>query len=81
MSAFRSIVQSCDTYYYGLAVDLGIDAIHDYLSKFGLGKKTGIDIEGELAGLAPSQDWKMRRFNQKWYVGDTVSVRLTVAPR
>jgi penicillin-binding protein 2 len=70
----RSIIQSCDTYYYGLAVDLGIDAIHTFLSRFGLGQKTGIDIEGELSGLAPSQDWKMRRFNQKWYVGDTVSV-------
>jgi penicillin-binding protein 2 len=70
----RSLVQSCDTYYYGLAVDLGIDAIHDYLSRFGLGAKTGIDIEGELQGLAPSQDWKWNRFKQKWYVGDTVSV-------
>src|SRR5688500_7198904 len=70
----RSIVQSCDTYYYGLAVDLGIDAIHSYLSRFGLGQKPGIDIEGELQGIAPSQEWKMRRFEQKWYVGDTVSV-------
>ncbi len=70
----RSIVQSCDTYYYGLAVDLGIDAIHDYLSKFGLGARTGIDIEGELQGIAPSQEWKWKRFKQKWYAGDTVSV-------
>lgn len=70
----RSIVVSCDTYYYGLAVDLGIDAIGSYLSRFGLGSKTGIDIEGELQGLAPSQEWKWARFKQKWYVGDTVSV-------
>lgn len=70
----RSISQSCDTYYYGLAVDLGIDAIHDYLVRFGLGSKTGIDIDGELAGIAPSQQWKWNRFKQKWYVGDTVSV-------
>jgi len=70
----RSIVISCDTYYYQLAVDLGIDAIHDYLTKFGLGAKTGIDIEGELAGIAPSQQWKLGRFRQKWYTGDTVSV-------
>jgi penicillin-binding protein 2 len=74
VNMFRSIVQSCDTYYYGLAVDLGIDAIHSYLSRFGLGAKTGIDIEGELQGLAPSQEWKWARFKQKWYVGDTVSV-------
>jgi len=70
----RSLVISCDTYYYQLAVDLGIDAIHDYLTKFGLGAKTGIDIEGELAGLAPSQQWKLGRFRQKWYTGDTVSI-------
>jgi penicillin-binding protein 2 len=70
----RSLVVSCDTYYYQLAVDLGIDAIHDYLSKFGLGQKTGIDIEGELPGLAPSQAWKWSRFKQKWYAGDTVSI-------
>jgi penicillin-binding protein 2 len=70
----RSLVISCDTYYYQLAVDLGIDAIHDYLTKFGLGAKTGIDIEGELAGIAPSQQWKLGRFRQKWYTGDTVSI-------
>ena len=70
----RSLVVSCDTYYYQLAVDLGIDAIHDYLSRFGLGEKTGIDIEGELPGLAPSQAWKWNRFKQKWYAGDTVSI-------
>ncbi len=70
----RSIVVSCDTYYYQLAVDLGIDAIHDYLARFGLGAKTGIDIEGELSGLAPSQAWKWSRFRQRWYTGDTVSI-------
>ncbi len=74
VNMYRSLVISCDTYYYGLAVDLGIDSIHNYLSRFGFGAKTGIDIEGELQGLAPSQDWKWKRFKQKWYVGDTVSV-------
>jgi len=70
----KSIVISCDTYYYGLAVDLGIDNIFSFLSHFGFGKKTGIDIEGERSGLLPSQAWKMKRFKQKWFVGDTVSV-------
>ncbi len=70
----KSIVISCDTYYYGLATELGIDLIHTHLAKFGFGAKTGIDIDGELAGLAPSQEWKMQRFHQKWYAGDTVSV-------
>ncbi|PZP57308.1 MAG: penicillin-binding protein 2, partial [Azospira oryzae] len=70
----KSLVVSCDTYYYGLAVDLGIDAIHAFMSKFGFGRKTGIDIEGELSGLLPSQEWKWKRFRDKWYAGDTVSV-------
>jgi penicillin-binding protein 2 len=72
----KAIVVSCDTYFYGLAVDLGIDSIHRYLSQFGFGQPTGVDIEGELPGLAPSQEWKARRFKRdpKWYTGDTVSI-------
>lgn len=70
----KSLVVSCDTYYYGLANDLGIDNIFSFTGQFGLGKKTGIDIEGEVAGLLPSQDWKMKRHKQKWYAGDTISV-------
>ena len=70
----KSIVISCDTYYYGLANDLGIDAIHRFITQFGFGSRTGIDVEGELPGLAPSQEWKWQRFHQKWYAGDTVSV-------
>jgi len=71
---FKSIVVSCDTYYYGLANEMGIDNIFNYLSRFGFGKKTGLDLEGEMSGLLPSQEWKMRRYRQKWYPGDTVSV-------
>jgi penicillin-binding protein 2 len=70
----KSIVISCDTYYYGLANELGIDLIHRFLVGFGFGAPTGIDIDGELSGLAPSQEWKQKRFKQKWYAGDTVSV-------
>jgi penicillin-binding protein 2 len=70
----KSLVVSCDTYYYGLANDLGIDNIFNFTGQFGLGKKTGIDIEGEVAGLLPSQEWKMKRYKQKWYAGDTISV-------
>lgn len=68
----RSISQSCDTYYYRLAVDLGIDRMHDYLRQFGLGEKTGIDLEGESSGLLPSREWKKRRWNKPWYPGETV---------
>src|SRR5690606_35004240 len=70
----RSLVISCDTYYYGLATDLGVDAIYNYVGQFGLGKKTGIDLPGEMSGILPSTEWKMRRYRQKWFAGDTVSV-------
>lgn len=70
---FKSIVISCDTYYYGLAMELGIDNMFNFMSKFGFGKATGIDMEGESTGLLPSQEWKMRRHKQQWYSGDTVS--------
>jgi penicillin-binding protein 2 len=70
----RSLVISCDTYYYGLANELGIDNIFNVISKFGFGRRTGIDIDGESVGILPSQEWKMRRFKQKWFAGDTISV-------
>ncbi len=71
---YKSIVISCDTYYYGLANDLGPDNIFNFIGQFGFGKKTGIDIEGETTGLLPSREWKMKRHKQKWYAGDTISV-------
>ncbi len=71
---FKSIVVSCDTYYYGLAIELGIDNISTFLPQFGFGKKTGIDMEGEASGLVPSQAWKQKRHREKWYAGDTVSI-------
>ena len=74
VNMFKAIQMSCDTYFYGLATEMGIDNIFNYLSRFGFGKKTGIDMEGETSGLLPSQDWKMKRYQQIWYPGDTVSV-------
>ena len=71
---FKSVVVSCDTYYYGLANELGIDNIYNFMSQFGFGKKTGIDLEGEVSGLLPSSEWKQRRHKQIWYPGDTISV-------
>ncbi len=70
----RSIVVSSDTYYYAVANDLGVDAIHDFMQPFGFGQLTGIDLEGELAGVLPSSEWKERRFHQKWYGGETISI-------
>ena len=71
---YKSIVVSCDTYYYMLANDLGIDNIANFMRLFGFGSRSGIDITGESAGILPSQEWKMRRFKQKWYAGETISV-------
>ncbi|MDE2056214.1 MAG: penicillin-binding protein 2 [Betaproteobacteria bacterium] len=69
---FLSIVQSCDTYYYSLANQLGIDRMHDFFNHFGFGKKTGIDLDGEVSGLYPSTAWKRKRYHQDWYTGETV---------
>lgn len=68
----RAITISCDTFFYGLALDLGIDKLAAFTSHFGFGKKTGIDIEGELSGLLPTPAWKARRWKQKWYPGETL---------
>ncbi|MBI3916050.1 MAG: penicillin-binding protein 2 [Betaproteobacteria bacterium] len=70
----KSLVVSSDTYYYMLANDLGIDAIARFMALFGFGSRTGIDLPGESAGILPSQEWKMRRFKQKWYPGETISI-------
>jgi penicillin-binding protein 2 len=67
-----AIVQSCDVYFYDLALSLGIGRIHDYLRHFGFGHKTGIDILGELPGLLPSQSWKRQRRDQPWFPGETL---------
>ena len=71
---YKSIVVSCDTYYYQLANDLGIDAISRFMGMLGFGSRTGIDIAGESTGILPSQEWKLKRFKQKWYAGETISI-------
>ncbi|HEY3326128.1 MAG TPA: penicillin-binding protein 2 [Novimethylophilus sp.] len=68
----RAITVSCDTFFYGLALDLGIDRLAAFLTHFGFGQKTGIDIEGERSGLLPTPQWKAKRWKQKWYPGETV---------
>ncbi|MDP3036622.1 MAG: penicillin-binding protein 2, partial [Rhodocyclaceae bacterium] len=75
---YKSIVQSCNTYYYVLANDMGIDNIAAFMGSIGLGQRTGVDIEGESEGVLPSTAWKKKRFKkpeqQKWYAGETSSV-------
>ncbi|HEY5789185.1 MAG TPA: penicillin-binding protein 2, partial [Gammaproteobacteria bacterium] len=67
-----AIVQSCDVYYYDLAHHLGIDRLHDYLAGFGFGRRSGIDVGGESAGLLPSSRWKRAARNLPWYPGETL---------
>jgi penicillin-binding protein 2 len=68
----KAITQSCDVYFYTLANDLGINRIHEGLSKFGFGKQSGIDIDGEAKGLLPSREWKREALGQAWFPGETL---------
>ena len=74
----RAVMQSCDVYFYRLANTLGIERIHDTMSRIGFGKPTGIDIAGERGGIMPSLQWKKSAFsgreNQVWFPGETVIV-------
>ena len=72
----RSLVQSCDVYYYNVGLRLGVDRIAKWSYKFGLGAPTGIVLDSEKAGLVPSSAWKKKRFNQPWYEGETPSVAI-----
>lgn len=74
-----AIVSSSNVYFYSLANEMGVDLIHDELEPFGLGRRTEIDLQGELPGVLPSQAWKRRYFakspaNQKWFAGETISL-------
>ncbi len=68
----QAISQSVNTYFYSLALDMGIDRFSGWMGKFGFGKPTGIDLIGESAGVLPSREWKWGRFNQAFYPGETV---------
>jgi penicillin-binding protein 2 len=74
----RSIVKSSNVYYYSLANEMGVDLMHDQLEPFGFGRKTGIDVEGEVTGLLPSTEWKRKAYKrpeqQRWYAGETISL-------
>lgn len=74
LDMYRAIEVSADTYFYDLAYRAGIDTIHDYLDRFGFGKKTGIDIYEESIAINPSKEWKKSRFKQSWQAGDTVPI-------
>ncbi|MDF9392653.1 MULTISPECIES: penicillin-binding protein 2 [Methylococcus] len=67
-----AITQSCDVYFYKLALSLGIDKLSEFMGRFGFGKRTGIDIPGELPGVYPSKEWKKKRSKYPWFPGETV---------
>jgi penicillin-binding protein 2 len=75
---YLSIVKSSNVYYYTLANELGVDTIHDFMAPLGFGQITGIDIQGELKGVLPSQEWKRNAYKRpeqrKWYAGETISL-------
>ena len=75
---YKSIVQSCDTYYYVLASEMGVDTMHDFMKQFGFGEKTGIDLPHERKGILPSTQWKQSAYRnpaqKKWYAGETISL-------
>lgn len=68
----KAIVESCDVYFYDLALALTIDRMHSYLSRFGLGQRTGIDVLGEKAGILPSREWKLKTRRLPWFPGETL---------
>ncbi len=81
----RAIVESCDVFFYEVGKRINIDTIAKYAAAFGLGRPTGIELDGEAAGNLPSSQWKLKAKKEKWYQGETLSVAigqgyLTVTP-
>ncbi|MDM7951426.1 penicillin-binding protein 2 [Hydrogenophaga sp.] len=74
----RSIIKSSNVYYYSLANEMGVEAMHDFMAPLGFGQITGIDLRGELRGVLPNQEWKRNAFKRpeqkKWYAGETISL-------
>ena len=85
ISLHRAIAESCDSFFYNVGYKLGIEKIATYADLVGFGHKTGVDLPGEMEGVVPSEQQKMRTQHQKWYAGETISVsigqgNLTVTP-
>jgi len=72
----HALEQSCNVYHYTIGNMVGVDKIHKWATLLGLGEKTGIDLPNEIEGLVPSTEWKRRRYNEKWYAGETISVSI-----
>ncbi|NWN92448.1 penicillin-binding protein 2 [Marinobacter adhaerens] len=70
----HAMAQSCDVYFYEAAVEMGVDTMHSYLSRFGFGEDATLDVSGALSGLLPSPDWKRAMRDEPWYPGDSVNL-------
>lgn len=73
INVYRAIVESSDTFFYQMGLQLGVDRLSHYATGFGFGSRTGIEIKGEKGGLVPSKAWKKRVYGESWYRGETIS--------
>ncbi len=74
LNVTKALEESADTFFYQVAYDMGIDRLSSWMSKFGYGEYTGIDLSEERAGLMPTREWKQKRHKKPWYQGDTIPV-------
>lgn len=74
LNVTKALEESADTFFYQVAYDMGIDRLSQWMSKFGYGERTGIDLPQESAGNMPTREWKFKRFKKPWYQGDTIPV-------
>jgi penicillin-binding protein 2 len=72
----RAITESCDVFFYQVGQRVGVDKLAEYAQKLGLGQRTGVELEHEKSGLAPTKAWKRERYNEKWHEGETLSVAI-----
>lgn len=76
VSLRRALAESCDVYFYTVGLKLGVDRLARYAKMFGLGEKTGVEMEHEKPGIIPSSDWKRKKYNVKWHEGETLSISI-----
>jgi len=72
----KALMTSCNPYFYIMSQKVGIEKIHEVAARFGLGKKTGIDLPGELAGINPNKEWKRKNLGMEWLIGDTANASI-----
>lgn len=74
LNVLKSIIESADTFFYQVAYDMGIDRLSAWMTRFGYGEYTGIDLAEERSGIMPTREWKQKRYKKPWYQGDTIPV-------